>query len=52
MSFNNNNKINRLISIIEDIQGDVTNIQNIINTHLSNLRHQLFINASYNLLHR
>ena len=35
MTFNNNIKINRLISIIEDIQGDITNIQNIINTHLS-----------------
>ena len=35
MSFNNNNKINRLISIIEDLQGDITNIQSIINTHLS-----------------
>ena len=35
MSFNNNNKINRIVSIIEDLQGDITNIQSIINTHLS-----------------
>jgi hypothetical protein len=41
MSFNNNNKINRLIAIIEDLQGDITNIQSIINTHLSKSEAQL-----------
>ena len=35
MSFNNNNKLNRLIAIVEDLQGDITNIQNLINTYLT-----------------